>query len=528
MARVVVDPISRIEGHLKIETEVNGGKVTDAWATGTLFRGFELILKGRDPRDAFHITQRICGVCPTSHGHTSSMSIEDTCDVKLTENARLARNLVEGSQFVHSHILWFYHLTAVDFVDVVNALKAKPKDKGLKAVQDKLKSLADSNQLGPFANGYWGHPAYKLPPEVNLLAVSHYIEALDMQAEASNISAILGGIMPMTKSTPPGGFTAQPSLESLIHLKNKIQTIKAWVENVYLTDVLAIAPFYLDAAKLGKGPGNYLAWGVFDDKSFDPKDRLLPRGAILDSDLTKVIDPDTNKITEFIDHSWYDGQAKNPADGITEPNFTKYDTNGKYSWSKAPRLDGKPMEVGALSRVLVAYISGRKEVKDLVDTALKELGVAGKPEVLLSVLGRIAARVIETKVIIDKMEEWATEMFDNFSNGKNETFTKFDIKDGKGVGLWEAPRGALAHWNNISGGKLKNYQCVVPTTWNISPRDDKDVRGPIEEALVGTPVADPKKPLEILRVVHSFDPCLACAVHVIDAEKEEIYKFKVG
>ena len=528
MARILVDPVSRLEGHLKIEAEVSGGKVTDAWASGTLFRGIELILQGRDPRDAFHITQRICGVCPTNHGHASSMSVEDAIGLKVTDNARLARNIIEGAQWVHSHILWFYHLTAVDYVDVVSALKAKPANPEQKAVQDKVKNLVDTGQLGPFANGYWGHPAYKLTPELNLLAVTHYIEALERQAQAANLSAILSGIMPMNKATPPGGYVGQPTLEQLNHLQSECQDLQAWVNDVYVADVLAIAPFYLDAAKLGKGPGNYLAYGCFDDKSMNMEDRLLPPGVIMNGAL-KLLKFDPEKIEEEVARSWYDGDTRKPADGETKPNFTKYDTNAKYSWLKAPRYEGNPMEVGPLSRVLVAYLAGRKEIKTEVDGALSALGVPGQIPLLESVLGRIAARAIETKVIIGQMLGWADELYKNISSGKNDNFIEPDInKDGKGAGLWEGPRGALGHWCDIKGGKLANYQAVVPTTWNCSPRDSKDVKGPTEQALVGTPVADPAKPLEILRVVHSFDPCIACAVHIIDTDKKEIHKFKVG
>lgn len=526
--RVVIDPIPRIEGHLRIEVEVENGKVKDAWSSGTLFRGFELILQGRDPRDAWFITQRICGVCPVSHGHTSTLGLEDAFRVSPPDNARIVRNLIEGGQFVHSHILWFYHLNALDYVDVVSALSAKPKEKSLQEVQGRLKKFVASGQLGPFANGYWGHPEYKLPPDLNLLAVAHYLEALEMQKEASAVVAQLGGKMPMHMSTPPGGTTMIPTVEVLDNVIWRLKKIQKWVDSVYIPDVLAIAPYYLKYAGIGKGVGNYLSWGVFEDASFDPKKRLLPRGAIFGGKL-EVQDVGAKDVTEFTTHSWFtdDSGNRNPADGKTSPNFTNLGDT-KYSWLKAPRIHEQPMEVGALSRVLVAYVSGNEKVQGLVNGALSALGVAGKPEVLLSVLGRIAARALETKLVIDSMIDWTGEIIGNIKAGNTKTYALNVVPDkGQGVGLWEAPRGALAHYNAIEGKRLKNYQCVVPTTWNASPRDHQGKRGPLEEALVGTPVHDPDKPLEVLRVVHSFDPCIACAVHIIHPVTNEVKEFRV-
>src|SRR5512143_4143261 len=411
MARYVIDPITRIEGHLKLEVEIEGGKVKDAWTSGTLFRGFEIILQGRDPRDAWQYTQRVCGVCPTSHGHTASRGLDEAFKVTIPENAILLRNLIEGCQFLHSHILWFYHLTALDYVDVVSALSAKTSDPKLLAVQAKLKTFVESGQLGPFANAYWGHPAYKLPAEVNLLAVSHYLDALEMQAMAASASALFGGKMPMTMTSPPGGVNTMLNLDVLAHFIYKIKTIQAFIDNVYIPDVLAVAPFYLDWAAIGKGHANFLAWGVFDDPaSRDPYKSLLPRGAIYaDKGLVpQQVGPEM--VTEDTTHGWYKtGPALNPAQGVTEPDFTGYDTEKKYTWAKAPRLNGKPMEVGALSRMLVAYTSGQPQAKALIDGALAKLGVPGKPEVLLSVLGRIAARALESKVVADAMVGWTMQ-----------------------------------------------------------------------------------------------------------------------
>jgi len=530
MARYVIDPITRIEGHLKLEVEIEGGKVKDAWTSGTLFRGFELILQGRDPRDAWQYTQRVCGVCPTSHGHTSSMSLEDSFKVIPPENAVLLRNLIEGCQFLHSHILWFYHLTALDYVDVVSALSAKTTDPKLQAVQAKLKTFVESGQLGPFANAYWGHPAYKLSPEINLLAVAHYLDALEMQALAASASSMFGGRMPMTMTSPPGGVNCMVNLDIIAGFLYKIKKVQSFVDDVYIPDVLAVAPHYLDYAAIGKGHANFLSWGVFDDPSRDPYKRLMPRGAVYASEGLKVQKVDANMVTEDVTHAWYKGgKPLNPAQGETLPEYTSYDTNSKYTWAKAPRMNGKPMEVGALARMLVAYCSGQPQAVELINGTLGKLGVAGKPEVLLSVLGRIAARALETKIVADKMIDWTMQLAANMGAGKTELFKQYELPaSGQGVGLWEAPRGALAHWNTIEGSVLKNYQLVVPTTWNVCPRDEKGIRGPIEEALVGTPVVDAKKPLEVLRVVHSFDPCLACTVHVIDPDSNEIHKFRVS
>jgi len=530
MARITIDPITRIEGHLRIDVEIEGGKVKDAWTTGTLFRGFEIILQGRDPRDAWHITQRICGVCPTSHGHTSSMSMDDAFKAKPPDNGRIIRNMIEGAQFVHSHILWFYHLNALDYVDVVSALKAQPKEASLKKVQNKLKAFVESGQLGPFANAYWGHPAYALPPDINLVAVAHYLEALEMQAKASQVSALFGGRMPMTMTSPPGGVTHVPTVDDLKNYLFRVKELQDWIDNVFLGDLLAIAPFYLGAAGVGKGHGNFLSWGVFEDASFDPKKRLLPRGAIFAADFPKLHDPKPEDVLEHTGHSWYKGgKPLNPAVGETDPEFTGYDANKKYTWAKAPRLQGKPMEVGALSRMLVAYVAGQPTAKKLIDDTLAKIGHSGQPQVLLGIIGRIAARALECKMVADAMYQWGIDLIENIKKGNTAVYTEYKIPDkAQGIGLWEAPRGALGHWIDVSGKRIKNYQCVVPTTWNVCPRDDNGVRGPIEEALVGTAVANAEKPLEVLRVVHSFDPCLACTVHVIHPESNRIMDFKVA
>jgi len=333
----------------------------------------------------------------------------------------------------------------------------------------------------------------------------------------------------MTMTTPAGGSVHIPTVDDMANLKPRLLEIQEWVDKVYIPDVLAIAPYYLDYAAIGKGPASFLAWGVFDDPGFDAKKRLLPSGIVLDGGL-KAVEVDEKRVTEDVTHSWYkDGKSLHPSQGLTQPEFTEWSTEKKYSWAKAPRYGDRPMETGALARMIVAYAKGHPTVKKLIDQTLEKLGVAGKPQVLFSVLGRIAARALETKLIADAMVRWADEILENIKNGKKETFTQYALPErAQGTGLWEAPRGALGHWNQIEKGRLANYQVITPTCWNISPRDAKGVRGTIEQALSGTPVADPKRPLEILRVAHSFDPCLACTVHVIDPKSNAIYKVRVS
>jgi [NiFe] hydrogenase large subunit len=436
------------------------------------------------------------------------MGLENAFGVTPPDNARIIRNIIEGAQYVHSHILAFYHLHALDYVDIVKALDAKPKEKSLQKVQAKIKAFVESGQLGPFANAYWGHPAYKLPNDLNLLAVAHYLEALEMQAKASQLLALFGGKFPHMMTTVPGGVTVIPDANMLGDALSRAKELKTWVDDVHIPDVLAVAPFYLDWAGIGKSHTNYLAWGVFDDESHDPKKRFLPMGAIFNAQL-KVEDVKPDEVTEFVKHSWFsdDCGKLNPSLGQTKPEYKDLDTEAKYSWCKAPRYKDQPMEVGPLSRMLVAYLSGNEKVKNLVDGALKALGVPGKPEVLLSTLGRVAARALECKLIADEMVEWTMELIDNFRNNNTDLYADYNVPEkSSGVGMWEAPRGALAHWNEIDNAKLVNYQVVSPSTWNFCPRDDEGVRGPVEEALIGTPVADPERPVEVLRVVHSYDP----------------------
>jgi Ni,Fe-hydrogenase I large subunit len=567
MSRIVVDPVTRIEGHLRIEAQVEDGVVRDAWSSSTMFRGIEIILKGRDPRDAWAFAQRICGVCTTVHAITSIRAVENAIGSTPPPNAELVRNLVMSAQLVQDHVIHFYHLHALDWVDIVSAISADPVKTSALAesisswpktspryfagVKDRLDALAKSGRLGPFANAYWGHPAYRLPPEANLMAVAHYLEALDWQREFIKIHAILGGKNPHPQSFLVGGMAVpidpneQASLNvgSMEQVRRLIHQARELISQVYIPDVLAVAPFYADWAALGATAGNYLVYGEYPETPDPSSPKVLPGGIIRNRDLGDIQALDPGKINEYVTHSWYsyeegDDKGLHPSQGETEPNYTgpdpPYDflnVEGKYSWLKAPRYDGLPMEVGPLARTLVAYGSGRPKVKALVDHVLTTLGVG--PEALHSTLGRIAARAIETQVIVDKMEDWVDGIVANMGAGDLRICDndKWDPstwpEDCTGAGFHEAPRGALGHWVHIRKGEIANYQCVVPSTWNAGPRDPGQQRGPYEQAIIGTPVANPEQPLEILRTVHSFDPCMACGVHVVDGRGRSIAEVKL-
>jgi hydrogenase large subunit len=566
MTHVVVDPVTRIEGHLRIEAEVEGGLVRDAWSSSTMFRGVELILKGRDPRDAWAFTQRICGVCTTVHAIASIRAVENAIGAEPPPNARLLRNLIIAAQCVQDHVVHFYHLHALDWVDIVAALGADPGKTAALAqsisdwplssatyftgVRDRLQGFVGRGQLGPFANAYWGHSAYRLPPEANLLAVAHYLEALDWQREFIRLHAVLGGKNPHLQSFLVGGMATpidpdrQASLNAgtIAQLRGLVASARAFVTRVYLPDLVAVAGFYKDWAGHGAGVGNYLAYGEYPEDD-GPRSRFfLPAGVIRARDLAHVEAFDPWKVTEEVTHAWYeyaggDGQALHPSAGETRPRYTgptppyeRLDLAGKYSWLKSPRYDREPMEVGPLARMLIAYASGHARVRELVGATLARLGVG--PAALFSTLGRIAARGIETQVLAEKMDDWIDGLADNMARRdlRIHDTAKWEPatwpREATGAGFHEAPRGALGHWVHIVGGVIANYQCVVPSTWNAGPRDAAGRRGPYEEALVGTPVADPAQPLEILRTVHSFDPCMACGVHVVDAARRELARVR--
>jgi hydrogenase large subunit len=519
--KVVIDPVTRIEGHLRITAVVENGKVTDAWNTCTLFRGFNIFMKDRDPRDVWHFAMRICGVCPTPHGWNGVRASEMAMGVeKMDDNTRLVRNMMEASQLGYDHILWFYILNAFDYVNVPNALNAKPATPSLKAVQDQVRAVVESGQLGPFAGMYWDHPGYKLPAELDLELTAHYLQAIEMQQKANDAGGVLlGGKYPHIMNYAPGGLTQLPTLDDIQSYKALMLQVKDFVDTVMLPDLLAVAPYHLDLAASGKGHGNYLTWGVLDEKSQDPYDRVFPRGMIAAGNLA-VQKADTELTRVFTKHSWYGdsvGQGKHPLAAGEEPiEFTQMNPiggtdlpSGKYDWTQAVRYgpDALPMEVGPLSQVLVAYLSGRPEAKTLVDTALKTLGVPGRVDLLMSDLGRIAARVIKAKINADNAIRWADDLAANIGAGNVTVNSMPKIPDsGEGHGGWDAPRGALCHWVRIKNQKVDSFAVVPPSNWNFAPRDDNGVRGPVEESLVGLPVADPTKPLEILRTVHSFDP----------------------
>lgn len=523
MARVVVDPVTRIEGHLRVEVEVENGKVVDAWTTSTLFRGLEMIVENRPWMDAWHYTHRVCGVCPTPHGHNSAMSLEDAAGVTPPPNARLMRNLLECAQLLHDHVLWFYILNGLDYVDVVSALSAKAASPQLQAVQARLKAFVDSGQLGFLDNGYFGHPAYKLPPELNLQLAAHYLESIRVQAVASEAEALLGGKFPYHMSTPPGGYSSVPHQDQIDQYEAKVREVRDFIDSALIPDLLAIAPFYLDQAGIGQGHGNYFSWGVLDEdiEGGDPYKRLFPRGSVIGAhqgDLTVQPVDQERDVREWVTSSWnvqYEG-GLHPWEGITGPDFTgsegiaEIDREGRYAWEKSAHLKGVPVEVGPLAQMLIAYLSGPPDhpAKKLVDDTLAAVGAAGKPTVLLSNLGRIAARVLKVKIVADKSLDYVSRLRARMAEGDLEFYTPVpDNPTGRGFSGWDAPRGSLAHWATLEDGKVKHYQIITPSGWNFAPRaGDKKIRGPVEEALVGTPVEDVERPLEILRTLHSFDP----------------------
>ncbi|OIO20505.1 MAG: hydrogenase 2 large subunit [Ignavibacteria bacterium CG_4_8_14_3_um_filter_37_9] len=565
--RIVVDPVTRIEGHLRVEVEIKGGKVVDAYSSGTMVRGFELILKGRDPRDAWAFTERACGVCTTVHALASVRTVEDALKITVPPNAELIRNLMFCAQYMQDHVVHFYHLHALDWVDVVSALKADPKKTSELAqsisnysksstgyfsdLQKKLTGFVNSGQLGIFANGYWGHSAFKLPAEANLMAVAHYLEALEWQKEMVKVHTIFGGKNPHPNYLV-GGVPCSVNIddanalnaERLAYVGTLFEQGREFIDQVYIPDLLAVASFYKEWGAVGGGLPNYMAYGDLPTNGYaDVAKFKFPRGVILDRDLTKIHEIDgknPQEVQEYIAHSWYeysdgDKAGRHPWDGETKFNYTgpkppyeQLNVKEKYSWLKTPRWKGHAMEVGPLARLLVAYGTGRKEVQDIVNGTLKKLDVP--VAALFSTLGRTAARGLETQLIANWSKEFYDQLLANIKNGDTRMFNneKWEPStwpdEAKGVGMTEAPRGALAHWIVIKNQKIDNYQLVVPSTWNASPRDDKGQMSAYESALIGTPVANPEQPLEILRTIHSFDPCIACAVHLYDEKGTYVHQ----
>ena len=562
--RIVIDPLTRIEGHLRIEAQVDKGKVQSAYSSSTMFRGIEVILQGRDPREAWLFAQRVCGVCTTVHAIASVRAVENALGIQVPDNARLVRNLIEAAQFVQDHVIHFYHLHALDWVDVVSSLSADPNATSQLArsisdwpnsspeyfsrVKGRLQGVVDSGQLGLFANGYWGHPAYKLPPEGNLLAVAHYLEALDWQQQFIKIHAILGGKNPHPQSYLVGGMAipVDPASSSALNRARIQQLLNLttlgldFVNKVYLPDLKLIASFYKDWADYGSGAGNYLSYGDFpEDNNGADSSLWLPRGVVFNQQIGQPPQSlDSTNILEYIKHSWYsyrdgDETGLHPYQGETSPAYNgpqpPYDylnVDQKYSWLKAPRYQDQPMEVGPLARMLVAYAAGHSRVRELIDGLLIDLALPAKA--LFSTLGRLAARGVETALIAEKMSTWIDKLETNMDNNELAIHngSLWDPatwpSEAQGWGTTEAPRGGLGHWVHITNGKIANYQMVVPSTWNGSPRDASGQAGPWEQALTGTPIADGGRPLEILRTIHSFDPCMACSVHLIDATGEHV------
>jgi len=502
--KIVIEPVTRIEGHLKIETVVEDGVVKDAKSSGTLFRGIELILRGRDPRDAQVITQRICGVCPQSHGIAAALNLDSAFGIadKIPPNARIIRNLIQGAHVVQDHILHFYHLAALDYVDVAKLADYDGQDSSLNSIKD----FIARGELGPFLPRYEGD--YRLPPEVNEQAVAHYVKALDIRRLGHEMVSTFSGKIPHSVGVIPGGVTTPPTVDKILSLLWKLRQLQDFINNAYIPDVLAVASAYPDYFEIGAGCKNLLSYGAYDleDKNPDLTQRKrLFRQGVTSADL-KPGKLDITKITEGVKHSWYQNSSsgRHPTQGETKPEYGK---EGAYSWVKSPRYDGKVYEVGPLARVAVTYVHGDPTMKDLVDSSLAQL--KAPPSVLFSVLGRHLARALSAKYIADSMDKWLLEL-----KPGEPTYVEYTIpEESTGVGLTEAARGALGHWLEIKDQKIANYQCVVPTTWNASPQDDNGNPGPIEQAIIGTKIRDKNNPFEIVRIVRSFDPCLACAIH---------------
>lgn len=555
-----IDPVSRIEGHLRVEMEVEDGKVTKAWTTAGCFRGMELVLENRTPHDAVSICQRICGVCPVSHSNSSVIAAEKAFGMHPAEGARMIRNLVEFGQFMYSNITWFYVLNGLDYCNPINAVNADAKaaleaavDNGVATfdaenLRQRLAAFAENGQLSIFSGNWFdaqdasGGSAYHLSPELDLIVTDHYLEAIEIQAKSAQISGLLGGKMPHVTTFTPGGSAFVPNAERIDDLKFRVDEIATWVHKTMWPDVKVLAQAYADGFEYGRSCGHLGAWGVFESPSYDPIDRYLPAGILTaneDHSAWTLEEVDHEKILEHTSHSYYtDHEPRNPLDGITEPWYPAEGANHehKYSWCKAARYDGKPMEVGSLARVLSTYMrmvkngvtsveqDKRYRVVELVDTLLEELGHPGEIQLLDSVTGRIAARACETIYLSEMFQQEVNDLIAYMKDGGDEWYTKPSNYTGSGEGFWEAPRGALYHNQFVTDNKIDKYQIIIPSTWNLSPRDDNDVAGPLESSLVGTEVVDIEKPIKVLRIIHSFDPCTACSVHIVEPKTGREFK----
>ncbi len=557
--RIVVDPITRIEGHLRIDVEVDGGKVKKAWSSGQMWRGIENMLIGRDPRDAWFFVQRFCGVCTTVHAISSIRSVEDALKVEIPFNAQMIRNMVMASHALQDHIVHFYHLSALDFVDIVSALEADPRKTAqlaqsisdypansiaeFRAVKERLAGFVNKGNLGIFSSGYWGHPEMKLSPEENLMAFAHYLRALEIQRKAAQVNAIMGGKNPHIQNLCVGGVAtavnmdgiAALNIQRIAEIKTLLGEIREFVHKVYVPDVIAVASKYKDWFNYGAGVTNYLAVPEFP---LDSKNSsfALQGGFIKGGDLGTFQEIKTNddplirtKITESVASAWYEGATNlHPYDGETKPNYTDFQDEGKYSWCKSPLLDNEPVQVGPLANVFAAYLAGNEKIKGYTDFVAGQVGIG--LDKLHSTMGRHAARAIRCAYMADMALEFTDMLINNLAKGDKEYVNNdYDLNapgEHKGVGFHEACRGTLSHWIVIEDGKIKNYQAVVPSTWNAGPKAEGGVMLPYEASLIDNPIADPEKPLEVLRTIHSFDPCLACAIHTVNPEGKEYVKVK--
>lgn len=518
MAKIVIDPITRIEGHLRIEVEVENGKISAARALGTMYRGIEPMLRGRDPRDATYVTERVCGVCAGSHGWASSMALDQAFGAKVPAGGRLIRNLIIGAMWLHDHPLHFYHLSALDYIDVMAIAKYQGKDAGLLAVKDKIVRLVEAGDTAPLTPRYKPDEFCVNDPELVTTAVAHYLKALEMQAKAKKMSALFAGKQPHQSSIVVGGVTMLPTIETVEHYRSMLLEQIDFIEKTYLPDVLTFGTgplLPLAQAGIGGGSPNYLSYGGFAQDN-EGKDLFLKRGILMNGDLSKVLPVDEAKITEDVQYSWYKPSAngKTPYNEDTVPDLDKKDA---YTFVKAPRYDGKPMEVGPLARMLIM------QPKGLMD-------IISKYSIKPGAVARHAARAYETLLLAKEMVKWVDQL-------EKEMGSNFRIHDtehweapvtGQGAGMTEAPRGALGHFVKVANHKIENYQMVVPTTWNFSPKDDNNVPGPLEQALIGVPIPDPENPINVVRVVRSYDPCLACAIHLIDPVTNDVKKYQIG
>ncbi|TYO96633.1 hydrogenase large subunit [Geothermobacter ehrlichii] len=516
-SQIVIDPLTRVEGHMKVEATVENGVVKEAKSSGMMYRGLENVLIGRDPRDAARIMQRICGVCPTSHGLTAAFALDEVYGVSgaITDNGRILRNLIQGANFVQSHILHFYQLAALDYVDVTAVADYRGSDPDLARVRE----FIARGHLGPFVPRYEGD--YRLSKKENVAAVKHYVQALNMRRIAHEAVAIFGGKMPHNMSIVAGGVTASSDIDKIAAFLWRIERLIDFINGCYLPDVLMVAERYSDYFDIGAGCRQLMSFGVFDldsDPDLTRRRRWLPQG-IVGADL-KLRRMDPEKITEEVTSSWFrETGPVHPYDGTTVP---ERDKAGAYSWIKSPRYAGEVMEVGPLARIAVAYAAGDPEVKRQVDAVLGHFKAT--PAALFSVLGRHAARAIETKLVAEKLKQWVLQL-----QPGQPSCTDFNLDvTARGMGLHEAPRGALGHWIRVEDGKVTNYQAVVPTTWNAGPVDAKGQPGPIEQSLIGTRVRDERNPFELVRIVRAYDPCLSCAVHVVTPKGEDLGRFLVG